>query len=84
MFKSLCDYFLFRKMLSPILMQICFWFFSGYIVYFGWWLISKDFDFGWFVMIFGVLVLRIIFELGMIMFRIYEKLDILSKSLDRD
>ncbi|MEZ4712250.1 MAG: hypothetical protein R3A44_33990 [Caldilineaceae bacterium] len=68
------EYLFFRKMLSPILLQILFWPAIGASIYYSAWLIWHGNRIGWAPLIVGTLFVRVLFEMLILRFMTYEKL----------
>lgn len=72
--KTLLDIFLFKRMISPVILQILFWagvlgcLYGSYVLY------SLE-NWAWpFPLILGPLLVRVIFEAALLSFRIYDQL----------
>jgi len=75
------DILSFRRMVSPVLLQILFWAGIGGTLYGSWVLFTLQ-HWAWPVaLIFGVLLVRVIFERAIIAFRSYDALRAIQKSL---
>lgn len=71
----------FRRMIAPFLLQILFWPAAIASVYYSAWLILQGNRIGWIPLIVGTLFVRVIFEILMLFFRIYEKLADIHEAL---
>ncbi len=71
---SALDILFFRRVLAPIIMQVLFWTGIGGALFGSWWLFHSG-HWAWsLALVFGTLMTRLIFELGIIAFRSYEAL----------
>lgn len=68
------DLLLFRKMIAPTLLQFLFWPAVGASVYYSLQLILNGNPIGWVPLLVGTLFVRVVFELWILLFRIYERL----------
>ena len=68
----------FRKMISPILLQILFWGGIGGVIYGTYILIRLDQWAWWMALVFGSLLVRVIFERAILAFRSYDRLNEIS------
>lgn len=71
---NIWDILTFKKMLSPILLQILFWGGVGGTLYGAIWLLMRGNWAGWMALIFGLVGVRFIFEIAILAFRNYEAL----------
>ncbi len=71
----------FRRMVSPLLLQILFWGGIGGVLYGTYVLIRLDHWAWWTALIFGSLLVRVIFERAILSFRSYDRLCEISASL---
>ena len=72
----------FRRMISPVILQVLFWGAIGGVLYGTYVLLILD-NWAWpFSLIFGVLAVRIIFELGILAFRTYDRLGEILRALE--
>lgn len=75
MFRAIAEFLTFRRMIGPFLLQILFWIVVALFVLFGLREIqSGDRLVGWGVIIVGTLGLRLVMELVLIAFRMYDRL----------
>ena len=65
----------FRKMISPLLLQILFWGGIGGVLYGTWVLVKLENWAWWMALVFGTLLTRVIFERAILSFRSYDRLD---------
>ena len=68
----------FRKMISPVLLQILFWGGIGGVLYGTYVLFKLDQWAWWVALVFGSLLVRVIFERAMLAFRSYDRLNEIS------
>ena len=83
MFRALAEFLTFRRMIGPFVLQILFWVGAIAVVAFG----LRELDtgdrlIGWVAIIFGVLALRVVFELVLLAFRMYDRLGEIRYVLD--
>lgn len=71
---QLYDVIVFRRMISPLLLQILFWGAIGGVLYGTYVLIKLDHWAWWVALVFGSLLVRVIFERAMLSFRSYDRL----------
>lgn len=71
----------FRKMISPVLLQILFWGGIGGVLYGTYVLLKLDQWAWWIALVFGSLLVRVIFERAMLAFRSYDRLNEISALL---
>jgi hypothetical protein len=76
------DFLLFRKMIAPILLQILFWPAVAASLYYSWQLVRGGYMVGWIPLIVGTVFVRVVFELGLLLFRIYERLGAIQRALE--
>lgn len=75
MFRAIREFLTFRRMIGPFVLQILFWGAAVMVLAFGLReLDSGDSLIGWTVIIFGILVLRVLFEMVLLFFRMYDRL----------
>ena len=75
MFRAIREFLTFRRMIGPFVLQILFWGSAVMVLAFGLReLDSGDSLVGWAVIIFGILVLRVLFEMVLLFFRMYDRL----------
>jgi len=75
MFRAIGEFLTFRRMIGPFVLQVLFWVGAVGVVAFGLReLESGDRLVGWVAIIFGVLALRLLFELILLAFRMYDRL----------
>ena len=75
MFRAIREFLTFRRMIGPFILQILFWAAALFLIAFGLReLDSGDRLVGWAVMVLGVLALRVLFELLLLAFRMYDRL----------
>ena len=72
----------FRKMISPVLLQILFWAGIGGVFYGTYTLIKLDQWAWWIALIFGSLLVRVIFERAILSFQSYDRLNEISSLLE--
>jgi hypothetical protein len=73
----------FRRMIAPTLLQVLFWAAVGGCLYGSYVLVRLD-SWAWPApLILGTLVVRVIFEMGILAFRIYERLGEVLERLPR-
>ncbi len=77
------DYILFRKMVAPVLLQVLFWPAAFACIYFSIRLILDGQQVGWVPLIVGTLFVRVVFEIWLLLFRIYDKLSAIHTALQR-
>ena len=83
MFRAIREFLTFRRMIGPFLLQILFWGAAVMTVAFGLREIdSGDKLIGWTALIFGVLALRVLFELVLLAFRMYDRLGQIKNVLE--
>ena len=80
--KHLLDFITFRRMISPILLQVMFWPAAGASIYYSAWLIREGNAIGWIPLIVGTLFVRVVFEGMILFFRIFEKLSDIETALE--
>ena len=68
----------FQKMISPALLQILFWGGIGGVLYGTYTLILLEQWAWWMALLFGTLLVRVIFERAILSFRTYDRLDEIS------
>jgi hypothetical protein len=72
--KSLVDLLTFRRMISPIILQLLFWSAVGGVFYGSYVLIALG-NWAWpLALVFGTLAVRVMFELAILAFRTYDRL----------
>ena len=76
------DLLLFRKMIAPTLLQFLFWPAVGASVYYSLQLILNGNPIGWVPLVVGTLFVRVVFELWILLFRIYERLGAIQLALE--
>lgn len=68
---SFGDYVFFRKFITPVALQLLFWAGIGGTLYGSWWLYTHD-NWAWkMAIIFGPLLVRLIFENFMLRYQTY-------------
>jgi len=75
MFRAIGEFITFRRMLGPFILQLLFWALAVGVVVFG----MRDIDpekpvLGWLLIILTVLGLRLLFEVVLLAFRMYDRL----------
>jgi hypothetical protein len=70
-------------MISPVLLQVLFWAGIGGVFYGTYTLIRLDQWAWWLALIFGSLLVRVIFERAILSFRSYDRLDEIASMLIR-
>lgn len=73
----------FQKMISPVLLQILFWGGIGGVLYGTYVLIKIDQWAWWMALVFGPLLVRVLFERAILSFRSYDRLDEIASLLKR-
>src|SRR5690606_7604914 len=76
------EFFTFRRMLGPLVLLFLFWSALFVVIAFGLWLVRAGEVMGWAVLVFGTLALRLVFELFLLMFRIYDRLGDIRRALE--
>ncbi len=71
----------FRTMISPVLLQFLFWGGIGGVLYGTYVLIKLDQWAWWIALVFGSLLVRVIFERAILAFRSYDRLNEISALL---
>ena len=79
---ALQDFFSFKRLLMPYMLQILFWAGIGGTLYGTYWLFTHDNWAWWMALVFGTLMTRLIFESVMVRFRTYECLVAIRKHLE--
>ena len=83
MFRAIREFLTFRRMIGPFVLQILFWGAAVMVVAFGLReLDSGDKMIGWTVIVFGLLALRLVFELVLLAFRMYDRLGQIKNVLE--
>ena len=83
MFRAIGEFITFRRMIGPFIMQILFWVLAVGVVVFG----MRDLDpanpvLGWILIVLTVFGLRLLFELVLLAFRMYDRLGEIKHVLD--
>ena len=78
----LLDLVAFRRMISPTLLQIMFWPAAFASIYYSAWLIVEGNLIGWIPLIVGTLFVRVVFEVMILFFRVFEKLSDIETAID--
>jgi hypothetical protein len=73
----------FQKMISPVLLQVLFWGGIGGVLYGTYTLIKLDQWAWWMALVFGTLLVRVLFERAILSFRSYDRLDEISSLLKK-
>lgn len=73
----------FEKMISPVLLQILFWAGIGGVLYGTYTLIKLDQWAWWMALVFGSLLVRVLFERAILSFRSYDRLDEIASLLKK-
>lgn len=73
----------FRRMISPVLLQILFWAGIGGVLYGTYTLIKLEHWAWWTALIFGTLLVRVIFERAILSFRSYDRLNEIASLLSK-
>lgn len=73
----------FEKMISPVLLQILFWGGIGGVLFGTYVLIKIDQWAWWVALIFGSLLVRVLFERAILSFRSYDRLDEITALLKK-
>lgn len=71
----------FEKMISPFLLQVLFWAGIGGVLYGTYTLIVLDQWAWWMALVFGSLLVRVIFERAILSFRSYDRLNDIASML---
>ncbi len=80
----LAEYLLFRKFVMPIVLQFLFWAGIAGTLYGTWWLYTHD-NWAWIMsLIFGPLLVRLIFESLMLRYQTYVRLNEIRDRLLKD
>jgi hypothetical protein len=83
MFRAIAEFLTFRRMIGPFILQLLFWISSVLLVLFGLQeMQSGEAVIGWAVIIVGILALRLVLELVLIAFRMYDRLGQIRKLLE--
>lgn len=81
--QSLKDYFLFKRFLMPVVLQILFWGAIGGVLYGTWWLYSHE-NWAWIMsLLFGIPATRLIFESLIIRYQSYQYIKRISERLEK-
>lgn len=81
--KAILDVLIFRRMISPFVLQLLFWAGIGGVLYGTYILYSRD-HWAWPVsLFFGTLLTRVLFERAILSFEAYGRLHEISTKLDR-
>ena len=68
------DLLVFRRMISPVILQLLFWGAIGGVVY-GTYVLVELGNWAWpLALIFGTLSVRVMFEMAILAFRVYDRL----------
>lgn len=73
----------FQKMISPALLQILFWAGIGGVLYGTYTLIKLEQWAWWMALVFGTLLVRVLFERAILSFRSYDRLDEIAALLKK-
>ena len=73
----------FQKMISPVLLQILFWGGIGGVLYGTYTLIKLDQWAWWMALVFGTLLVRVLFERAILSFRSYDRLAEISSLVNK-
>lgn len=77
------DYLTFKKMITPIVLQILFWLaVLGIVIYALSTMFGSSFWMGLLTLILGPIVVRIYFELMIILFKIHDQLNVIRKNTE--
>ena len=72
--KLVLELLLFRRMISPVILQILFWGAIGGVLY-GTYVLIELGNWAWpLSLIFGTLMVRVMFEMAILAFRVYDRL----------
>ena len=72
--KTLKEYLGFKKFMMPVVLQILFWAGFGGVLYGSWWLYTND-NWAWIMaLVFGTLLIRLIFESFILRYQSYKYL----------
>jgi len=72
--KLVLELLLFRRMISPVILQILFWGAIGGVLY-GTYVLIVLGNWAWpLSLVFGTLVVRVMFEMALLAFRVYDRL----------
>ena len=81
--KTVLEFLMFRRMIAPIILQVLFWGAIGGVLYGTYALITLG-NWAWpLSLIFGVLAVRVLFELAILAFRTYDRLGEILRELKR-
>ena len=72
----------FRRMIAPFLLQIMFWPAAFACIYYSLWLIREGNSIGWVPLIVGTLFVRVVFEVMILFFRVFEKLSAIHSAIE--
>lgn len=72
--KTLVELLSFKRMIAPVVLQILFWGAIGGVLYGTYVLYTLDHGAWPLPLIFGTLLVRVLFEMGILAFRIYDRL----------
>lgn len=82
MMNTLRDFLLFKKFITPVVLQLLFWAGIGGTLYGAWWLYRHD-NWAWIMaLVFGPLLTRLIFENIMLRYQTYICLQGIREKLD--
>ena len=76
------DLMAFRRMIAPVLLQIMFWPAVFASIYYSIWLIREGNLIGWAPLIVGTLFVRVVFEVLILFFRVFEKLSDIHAAIE--
>ena len=71
----------FRKMISPVLLQVLFWAGIGGVLYGTYVLIKLEHWAWWTALVFGSLLVRVLFERALLSFQSYDRLNEIASLL---
>jgi hypothetical protein len=81
--KTLVELLTFRRMIAPIILQVLFWSAIGGVLYGAYVLIVLG-NWAWpLALVFGTLLVRVMFELAILAFRTYDRLGDILERLDQ-
>ena len=79
---ELVDVLRFRKMVAPYILEFLFWVAIAGNIYGAGWLFARGHWAWWIALLCGTLVIRLIFELGLLAFRQYDCLVDIRRALE--
>ena len=77
------EFLIFKRLITPIALQVLFWAAIGGVLYGSWWLYTNG-NWAWIMsLIFGILVSRLIFEALLVRYQTYVRLNEIKELLDK-